>query len=109
MGKPQAEAQNYESSSYLRYYDFVGLVLDYDSDTKLATVEQRNNFRVGDELEIIGPRTELFHQTVKVMRDETGQQIEVAPHPQQIVQVKVDKPVRPWDLMRRAKNMEGRN
>ncbi|HHY06776.1 MAG TPA: U32 family peptidase [Clostridia bacterium] len=109
LGKPQAEAQNYESSSYLRYYDFVGLVLDYDSDTKLATVEQRNNFRVGDELEIIGPRTELFHQTVKVMRDETGQQIEVAPHPQQIVQVKVDKPVRPWDLMRRAKNMEGRN
>ncbi|MGI6588934.1 MAG: peptidase U32 family protein [Peptococcia bacterium] len=109
FGKPQAEAQNYETSSYLRYYDFVGLVLDYDEDTGMATVEQRNNFRVGDELEITGPQTELFNQKVGVMRDEDGRQIRVAPHPQQVVRLKVDKPVRPWDLIRRAKNIGGKN
>jgi putative protease len=108
FGKPQAEAQNYETSSYLRYYDFVGLVLSYDADTGIAMVEQRNNFRVGDEVEIIGPQTELFNQIVGVMRDEEGQQIEVAPHPQQVVYFKVDKPVRPWDLIRRSKKREVR-
>lgn len=103
LGKPQAEALNYVSSDYLRSYDFVGMVQDYDPVTCLATVEQRNNFRVGDELEIIGPQTELFTQKLEIMTDEEGQPIEIAPHAQQIVHIKVAKSVRPWDLLRRAK------
>ena len=101
LGKPKSEAHNYETSAYIRDYDFVGLVLDYDADSGIATVEQRNNFRVGDEVEIIGPQTELLVQRVDVMQDEEGKVIEVAPHPQQIVRLKVDRPVRPWDLVRR--------
>jgi len=103
FGKPQPEAHNYENSDYLRYYDFVGLVQAYDPVSELATVEQRNNFRVGDEVEIVGPQTELFTQRLEMMTDEEGQQIEVAPHAQQIVHIKVGKPVRPWDLVRRGK------
>ncbi|MDD2212441.1 MAG: U32 family peptidase [Clostridia bacterium] len=109
FGKPQAEAQNYETSAYLRYYDFVGLVLAYDEDTGMATVEQRNNFKVGDVIEIMGPQTELFTQRVEVMQDKEGREITVAPHPRQIVCIKVDKPVRPWDLIRRAKNIGGKD
>lgn len=103
FGKPQAEAQNYADSDYLRSYDFVGLVLDYDPITCFATVEQRNNFRVGDEIEIIGPGTELFTQRLQLMTDDEGKPIEVAPHAQQIVHIQVAKPVRPWDLLRRKK------
>ena len=32
FGKPTSEAQVYTSSSYIRGYDFVGLVLDYDEE-----------------------------------------------------------------------------
>jgi putative protease len=101
FGKPKPEAHNYETSAYIRDYDFVGLVLDYDPDSGIATVEQRNNFRIGDEVEITGPLTDLFVQRVGEMIDEEGNIIEVAPHPQQIVHLKVDRPVRPWDLVRR--------
>ena len=42
FGKPTEEAQVYDSSSYIRTYNFVGLVLDYDEESKIATIEQRN-------------------------------------------------------------------
>ncbi len=106
FGKPTAKAHNYGTSSYLRYYDFVGLVLDYDPLIGWATVEQRNNFRVGDKLEFMGPETELFQEVLTTMTDETGIPIEVAPHPQQIVKIPVAKPVKPWDLIRRTKHEE---
>jgi len=101
-GKPKLEAHNFQTSAYIRDYDFVGLVLAYDPELKIATVEQRNNFKVGDRVEIIGPQTDLFIQQVKGMEDEAGGVIDVAPHPQQIVRFRVDRPVRPWDLVRRA-------
>lgn len=104
FGKPKGKDHNYETSSYLRTYDFVGLVLDYDPRQKIATVEQRNNFRVGDELEFTGPRTPLFTQRLAAMTDEEGQQLEVAPHPRQIVRMPVEHPVEKWDLVRRAKD-----
>lgn len=106
FGKPQGEDHNYETSSYLRSYDFVGLVLDYDSKDGQATVEQRNNFRVGDELEISGPHTPLFVQKLSEMWDKSGEAIDIAPHPRQIVRFPVIKPVKKWDLIRRAKDGE---
>lgn len=101
LGKPQASDHNYDTS-YLRHYDFVGLVLDYDATTGWATVEQRNNFKLGEELEFTGPRTELFTQKLEQMKDEEENAIEVAPHPQQIVRIPVRQMVQKWDLIRRA-------
>jgi putative protease len=40
------------------------------------------------------------------MQNEEGEQIEVAPHPQQIVRFRVEKPVKPWDIIRREKKDE---
>lgn len=102
MGKPGAPEHNYDSSSYLRTYDFVGLVLDYDPKTGWAKVEQRNNFKKNDLLEFIGPRTELFRERLAGIKELDGQEIEVAPHPRQIVNIPVSHPVQPWDLIRRA-------
>ena len=34
---------------------FVGYILDYDKNTQLATIEQRNYFAKGDIVEIFGP------------------------------------------------------
>jgi len=84
FGKPDSEAQVYESSSYVRSYDFLGLVMGYNSDEKLMLVEQRNNFAVGDELEIVTPKNiSLVVYTVSKMYDEYKNPIKVAPHAQQ--------------------------
>lgn len=103
FGKPDAKGQVYESSAYLRDYAFVGLVLDYDSKTGLATVEQRNRMLVGDEIEVIGPHRQLFTQKLEKMWNEEGEEISAAPHPQQIVTIKMEKPVEKHDILRRER------
>jgi len=103
FGKPTSEAQVYTSSSYIRGYDFVGLVLDYDEETKLATVEQRNRMFVGDEIEVFGPNKDYFIQKIDKMWDEEGNEIDVAPHPQQIVRIHMEKPVSRMDILRKKR------
>ncbi len=99
--KPDEEGQIYETGSYVRDYDFVGLVLDYDNDTKTALVEQRNKMFLGDEIEIIGPNKNMFKQVITEMIDDEGRIIESAPHPQQQIKMKMSKPVSKYDILRR--------
>lgn len=93
FNKPGKEDQNYETSQYIRDYTFVGLVKDYNVETAFAIIEQRNKFSVGDTIEVFGPNIENFKQRVDILLDEAGNPIDSAPHPQQIVQVKMSKPV----------------
>lgn len=101
--KPSDEDQLYESSSYIRNYDFVGLVLDYDKENKIAKVEQRNRIFVGDEVEFFGPQKEHFVQTIKQMWNHNKEEIDVAPHPQQKIYIKVEKPVESFDMIRKPR------
>lgn len=104
FGKPDAGTQNYETSSYIRNYDFVGKVIEYDADTRIAKIEQRNNFRAEDEIEIFGPgSTGFFTQIVGDMKNEEGERIEVAPHAQMTVSIRTAHPVAPGDLLRRRR------
>ena len=101
--RPTGEEQVYSSSSYIREYDFVGLVLDYDKETNIATIEQRNRMFVGDEIEIFGPNKKFFTQKIDMMWNEDGEEIDVAPHPQQIIKMKMIEPVGNWDIIRKAR------
>jgi U32 family peptidase len=103
FGKPDAKGQIYESSAYVRDYAFVGMVLDYDSETGIATVEQRNKMLVGDEIEVIGPHRQLFIQKLEKMWNAEGEEIAAAPHPQQIVTIKMERPVEKHDILRRER------
>jgi len=103
FGKPDSRGQIYESGAYVRDYAFVGLVLDYDSKTGIATVEQRNKMLVGDEIEVIGPRREMFTQKIEKMWNDEGVEILSAPHPQQIVTIKMERPVEKHDILRRER------
>ena len=99
--QPDADDQIYGTSSYIQTSDFVGLVLSYDKATGYATVEQRNNMKKGQELEIFQPKGEGFRQELSDMLDEDGLPIDVAPHPQQIVKIRMARPVEPYTILRR--------
>ncbi len=102
--KPTDEDQNYSSGSYVKDYVFLGIVREYDADTGMAIVEQRNKMVIGDEVEVFGPNTDFFSQKLEVMYDENGKSIEAAPHAQQIIRIKMDKPVGA-NFMLRKKNI----
>ena len=101
--QPTNKDQNYQSSAYTRDYTFVGLVKSYDAETGLAVIEQRNKMRLYDEIEVFGPFTDSFTQKIEVLLDEENQPIEAAPHPQQIVKIRMNKPVSEKFMLRKPK------
>lgn len=101
FGKPQK--QIYDSSSYIRTHDIVGLVLDYDKETKMATIEQRNRVFKGEKVEILTSKGSNFELTIDNMWNEEGQEIEVAPHPQMIYKIKSEKELKPYDMLVKEK------
>ena len=103
IDKPTDEAQVYTTSSYIRGYDFVGMVLDYDTTTKIATIEQRNRLFAGEDVEIFGPVKDHFTQRIEKMWNENGDEIEVAPHAQQIIRIKMDQEVEKYYLLRKER------
>ena len=107
FGKADAGTQNYESSSYIKNYDFIGKVRSYDDETRTAEIEQRNHFRCDDEIEIFGPGgTGFFTQTVGEMKNEEGESIEAAPHAQMTVYIRTKYSVAPGYLLRRKRRPE---
>ncbi|MGP1569312.1 MAG: peptidase U32 family protein [Eubacteriales bacterium] len=101
--KPSNEDQNYQTSAYTREYSFVGIVKSYDDSCGVAVIEQRNKMVVGDEIEIMGPYTDFFTQKITSMQDIDGNEIESAPHAQQIIKMKMQKPVKTGFILRKRK------
>ena len=101
LGKPTGEDQVYNSSSYIREYDFTGMVTAYDAETGTATVEQRNRMYVGEELEVVPPEGPFFIQRIARMKNADREDIDVAPHPQMTVYMPVDRPVVQYTMLRR--------
>lgn len=98
--------QYYNERKEISNQEFVAVVLDYNKETKLAKMEQRNNFKVNDKIEIFGPENKNVKLTVKEMYDENMQKITVAPHPQQIIYVKIDEEVYKNNLVRKLLDKE---
>lgn len=103
--KPDENSQVYTTSSYIRDYELIGIVLDYDENTGIATVTQRNRFFKGDEIEIIQPMKPYFTQTVDYMENEEGEAVDVAPHAEQILKIPVKEPVVKGAMLRKAKSV----
>ena len=101
--KPTDKDQNYLTSDYIRDYSFTGLVRKTDEKTGLTTVEQRNKFSVGDTVEIFGPHTRYWEETIEEMYDEEGEAVESAPHPQQILKIRFKRIPEEGSIMRKRK------
>lgn len=69
--------------------DFLGIVLDYDKEKHIATIEQRNYFKRGDSVEIFGP-DRIIDYVIGDIFDEDGNLIDVVRHPKQVVTLHID-------------------
>ncbi|MDE5714587.1 MAG: U32 family peptidase [Anaeroplasmataceae bacterium] len=98
-GLPTINEQLYDLNLTLPSKDFVGIVLEYDSKTKKATIEQRNFFVPFSSLEIFGPNhnSEIY---IKEIYDLDGCSMDAARHPRQIVYFYTDFSLEKNDLLR---------
>ncbi len=100
-GFPGYQEQMFGNHSEPLKYEFAGLVLDYDQETQMVTVQQRNHFRPGQTVEFFGPEIDNFTMVVEKIWDEEGNELDAARHPLQIVRFKSERPLYPYNLMRK--------
>lgn len=99
-GVYDSSCQYYNGREEVSNQDFLGIILDYDVKTNMATVEQRNYFSTGDVVEIFGPDIDTITTTISEIYDEKDNLIEVVRHPKQIVKIKIKEKVYPNNLIR---------
>ena len=92
--------QYYTGRQELSNQDFLALVLDYDKEKSIATITERNYFKVGDEVEIFTPTGETYSFTIEKLYDEQMNPIDVARHPEEVLKLFVPYPVVKDSMMR---------
>ena len=100
-GKPDETSQIYDSNTYVKEYTYLGIVGGTNEDG-LCSIEQRNKFSVGEQIEIMKPDGRDVKTAVTAIYDEDGNPMESAPHPKQKLWVALDKKAEKNDLLRRA-------
>lgn len=101
-GIPDENSQLFGKRRKIPVFKFIGEVLDYDEQTKIATIRQRNRFKVGDHIEFYGPGFTHHEQVIEKMWNEDAEEITVAPNPMMIVKMPVNHPVKVGDMLRKA-------
>ena len=84
-------------------YEFIAEVLDYDEEKGCVIVEQRNRFKVGDELEILSADGDCWNKIIKVDKiyDGLGEEIDDAKIVQQVLYIPTQYRLQPKDILRK--------
>ena len=106
FGKPDAGTQIYDTNTYINEYIYLGIVSAID-ERGFAKIEQKNKFCKNDEIEIMKPDGSNVFTKVIALYDEEGNEVESAPHPQQILYLHLSVCPEVYDLLR-TKNDSGK-
>ena len=101
FGRPTQESQIYDNSTYISEAVYLGIA--DAADGGLISLEQRNKFCVGDEIEIMKPDGRDVPARVERILDENGEDMESAPHAKQRLRVQLSEPAEKYDLLRMRK------
>ena len=100
FGVPE-NGQFYEDARYVRDWQISAVVESCQPDGS-AVISQRNRFWKGDTLELLAPGEVPCEVRVERMLDETGMEVECAPHPQQRLYLKLPRFAPAGSILRRA-------
>lgn len=107
FGKPDENTQIYDNNTYVNECTYLGIV-EAVSDSSagsqggcIVKIEQKNKFCVGDTIEIMKPDGSNIVTKVLSMKTETGENVQSAPHPKQILFVELSGKAAKYDLLRK--------
>ena len=98
FGKPDENTQIYDNNTYVNEYIYLGIVEEVKDN--LCRIEQRNKFCVGDAIEIMKPDGTNVPVTVEAMYTDDGESVDSAPHPKQVLWIKLSEAAKKYDLLR---------
>ncbi len=102
-GMTSVSEQLYNLRSEQPTQEFVGIVMNYDNETSMVMVEERNFFKSNSLIEVFGP--DLLPTKVQIgsLYDKDKNEIDAARHPLEIVYFKCDIPLKKYDMIRLVK------
>ena len=87
-GRPDQDAMVYDSNTYVNEAVFLGIVEAITPENRVR-IMQRNKFCVGDHIEVMKPDGRDIPIIVKAMYNETGEEVDSAPHPKEIIDLEL--------------------
>lgn len=102
FGKPTEDAQIYNSNTYVKNYIYLGTVEEVNGEGR-CRIEQKNKFSTGEIIEVMKPDGRNLLSRVLSICTEDGQEQESAPHPKQILWIRLEDgaEVSPYDILRK--------
>ncbi len=99
----ETNKQHYESSAYIRNFDIVGIVREFNEETGIVVVEQRNRVFEGDTVEVLSPKGEEVKLQISGMKDMEGNAINAAPRAQMLFIFKSSEKLNKDDMLIKEK------
>lgn len=99
-GKPDENTQIYDNNTYVKEYTYLGIV-GPSNEEGLYRIEQRNKFSVGETIEVMKPDGSNVEVQVRRIVNEKGEDMESAPHPQQLLFIDLGMELEELDILRR--------
>ena len=98
---PGENKENLLTSTPVQSHEFIAVVLE-DTSAGCALVEMRNQFKVGEELEVLSPN-DTFNKKFVVTKiwDEEKLEVDCAKRVQQKLLIATDLPLKAGDILRR--------
>ena len=84
-------------------HDFLCKVKDYDKENHIATIETRNVFEVGEEIEVLSPNKPIQKFILESAKDEDGNEVDRLNQPMKILEIGIPFEVFEDDILRRAR------
>lgn len=89
FGKTDENSQIYDNNTYIKNYTYLGTVEDITEDG-LIVIHQKNKFLVGEEVSFMLFDGKNADVRVEAIYDERMSSMESAPHPKQLLYIKID-------------------
>lgn len=89
FGKTDANSQIYDNNTYIKNYTYLGTVEDITEDG-LIVIHQKNKFLAGEEVSFMLFDGSNADVRVEAIYDERMSSMESAPHPKQLLYIKID-------------------
>ena len=93
----------YEQDDKTSLQDFLGIVLDYDKETKLAKVYRKNYFKVDEEIEVFKYDDLNTKHIIKEIYDLEMNPVEIANKSDEILYIRIDDEIKKDYMIRRLK------
>ena len=93
--------QYYTGRQELSNQDYLAYCLDYDKETKILTISERNYFEPGEIVEIFSPSGKVIEYKIDKIYNENMEEVEKACHPEEILKLKIDEEIEISSMIRK--------